>query len=144
MQNSDSRNESFAQNRRGTNLENYDHQHSDSHILEPVIKHTYDELNICLTNPAITPEQQLRFRALIDEFGDIFAVNNAELTGTGRLKFDINIQQDARPIRQRPYSYSREARVEIEKQIQEMLSIKFIRHSISPWAFKRTPCPQEK
>jgi len=50
------------------------------------------------------------------------------------LKFTINIQQDARPIRQRPYSCFQEARVEIERQIQEMLAIKFIRHSISPWA----------
>jgi len=48
--------------------------------------------------------------------------------------FKINVHQDARPIRQRPYSYSPEARVEIERQIQEMLEIKFIRHSISPWA----------
>jgi len=91
-----------------------------------LIKHTYDELKICLTNPAITPEQQLNFRALIDEFGDIFAVNNSELTGTDRLKFTINIQLDPRPIRQRAYSYSQEARVEVERQIQEMLAIKFI------------------
>jgi len=87
-----------------------------------------------LTNTAITLEQELKFCALIDELGDIFAVSNAELTDTDRLKFTINIQQDARPIRQRPYSCSQETRVEIEKQIQEMLAIKFIRHSISPWA----------
>jgi len=99
-----------------------------------LIKHTYDELKISLTNTAITPEQEQKFRALINEFGDIFAVSNAELTGTDRLKFTINIQQDARPIRQRPYSYSQEARVEIERQIQEMLAIKFIRNSISPWS----------
>jgi len=99
-----------------------------------LIKHTYDELKIGLTNTAITPEQELKFRALIDIFGDTFAVTNAELNGTNRLKFKINIQQDARPIRQRAYSYSQEARVEIERQIQEMLAIKFIRHSISPSA----------
>jgi len=64
---------------------------------------------------------------LIDEFGDIFAVNNSELTETDRLKFTINIQQDA-------YSYFQEVRTEIERQIQEMLAIKFIRHSFSAWA----------
>jgi len=135
MQNSYSRSNSFAQNDRGTNIENHHHQnHSDSPTPEPLIKHTYGELKICLTIPAITPEQQLKFRALIDEFGDIFAVNISELTGTDRLKITINIQLDARPIRQRPYSYSQEARVEIERQIQEMLAIKFMRHSIFPWA----------
>jgi len=98
-----------------------------------LIKHTYDELKICLTNPAITPEQQLKFGVLI-KFGVIFAIIISELTGTNRLKFTINIQQDARPIWQRPYLYSQETSVEIERQIQEMLAMKFIRHSIFPWA----------
>jgi len=43
------------------------------------------------------------------------------------------MQQDSRPVRQRLYSYSQEARAEIEKQIQELLAVKFIRHSVSPW-----------
>jgi len=98
-----------------------------------LIQHTYEELKISLTNTAITPEHELKFRALIDEYGDICAVTNEELMGTDRLKFTINIQQDARPIRQRLYSYSQEARVEIERQLLEMLAIKFMRHSISPW-----------
>jgi len=135
MQNSYSSGNSFAQNVKETNTENHHHQnHDDSPTSEPVSKHTYDEFKICLNNPAITPEQQLKFRALIDEFGDVFAINNSELTGTDRLKFTIYIQHNARPIRQRPYSYSREARVKIERQIQEMSAIKFIRHSISLWA----------
>jgi len=91
-QNSCPKNKSFAQNDRGANVENHLHQnHSDSPASEPLIQNTYDELKISLTNPAITPEQQFKFRALIDEFGDIFAVNNSELLGTDRLKFTINI-----------------------------------------------------
>jgi len=99
-----------------------------------LIRHSHDELKINLINPGITPDQQSKFSALIDEFGDIFAGDNAELTGTDRLKFTINIQQDAMPIRQRTYLYFQEARVEIKRQIQEMLAIKFIRHFIFPWA----------
>jgi len=91
-QNFCSRNQSFAQNGRGANVKNHLHQnHRDSPTSEPLIKHTYDELKISLTNPAITPEQQQKCRALIYEFGDIFAVNNSELLGTDRLKFTINI-----------------------------------------------------
>jgi len=116
------------------------HNHSDSLSSEPLIssipsvKHTFEELKIKLTNPAITPEQETKFRSLIDEFGDVFAVSNTELPGMDRLKFKINVHQDSRPFCQRPYSYSKEARAQIERQIQEMLAIKFIRHSISPWA----------
>jgi len=46
------------------------------------------------------------------------------------------MQQDSRPVRQRPYSYSQKARTEIEKQIQELLAVEFIRHSVSPWCSK--------
>jgi len=99
-----------------------------------VRKHTFEELKLTLTNPAITPAQKNQFWSLIEEFGDIFALNNAEFPGTDRLEFKINMQQNFRPIRQRPYSYSQEARTKIEKQIQELLAVKFIRHSISPWA----------
>jgi len=46
-----------------------------------LVKHTFDELKIKLTNPTITPDQEVKFRRLIDEFGDVFAVSNAELPG---------------------------------------------------------------
>jgi len=86
MQNSHSRSNSFAHYDRGTNIENHHYQnHSDSPTSERLIRHTYDELKICLTNRAMTPGKQLKFRASIDEFGDIFAVNNSELTGMDRL-----------------------------------------------------------
>jgi len=91
------------------------HNHSDSPTSEllissePMVKHTFEKFKIKLTNPDITPEQELRFRKLIDEFGDVFAVSNAELPRMNRLKFMINVHQDSRPIRQRPYSYSQEA-----------------------------------
>jgi len=80
MQNSYSRGNSFAQNERETHIENHHHQnHSDSPTSEPLIKHTFDELKICLTNTVLTLEQQLKFVGLIDEFGNIFAINNSEL-----------------------------------------------------------------
>jgi len=44
-------NESFAQNNRGGNVKNHHHQNlSDSLVSKPLIKHTYDELEIQLTN----------------------------------------------------------------------------------------------
>jgi len=69
------------------------HNHSDSFSSEPLVSfdysvnHIFDELKIKLTNPAITPEQEVKFRSLIDDFGDVFAVFNAELPRMDRLKF---------------------------------------------------------
>jgi len=114
------------QNKNSThNTENHHygngHNHNDSFTSElliysePVVKLTFEELKNKLTNPDITPEQELRFCRLIDEFGNVFAVSNAELPGIDRLKFRINVHQDSRPIRQRSYLYSQEARAEIEK-----------------------------
>jgi len=56
-----------------------------------------------------------------------------ELEGTDILEYDIHVKQHARPARQKPYNYSEKARAEIEKQVQELLAIKFIRRSTSAW-----------
>jgi len=56
-----------------------------------------------------------------------------ELEGTDILEYDIHIKQNTRPKRQKPYNYSEKARAEIKKQVQELLAIKFIRRSTSPW-----------
>jgi len=56
-----------------------------------------------------------------------------ELEGTDILEYDIHVKQDARPARQKPYNYSEKAPAEIEKQVQELLAIKFIRRSTSAW-----------
>jgi len=53
--------------------------------------------------------------------------------GTDILEYDIHVKQDARPTQQKSYNYSEKARVNIEKQVQELLVIKFIRRSTSPW-----------
>jgi len=66
-----------------------------------------------------------------------------EIPGMNRLKFKINVQQNARSIHQRPYSYSQEARAEIEQKIQEMLEIKLYVTQFCPgrsrgyWSLKR-------
>jgi len=99
------------------------HTHSDfpsSELLitsEPIVKHTFKNLKIKLTNPATNPEQEAKFRNLIDEFGDVFALSNMELPGMDLLKFKLSVHLNACLIRQRPYSYSKEARAEIERQI---------------------------
>jgi len=88
-----------------------------------VIKHTYEELKIHLTNPAITPKQKAKLCRLFYEFGDIFALSNEELPGTNRLQFKINIQQDTRLV----------IILIVKRKKWKLKNIKFIRHSVSPW-----------
>jgi len=87
------------------NQGNY-HNHDDSLLSEPSIyekrpsdKHTYEELKLLITNPEITPEQEAKFKRLINEFGEIFALTNKELPGTDIFEFKIDVQQDARSVK---------------------------------------------
>jgi hypothetical protein len=100
----------------------------------PKPKHTFKDLGITLTNEKLTPQQKLDFENLVNDYGDVFALSNSELEGTDVLQYEIHVSPDARPIRQKPYNQSEKARNEIRKQIQELLDIKFIRRSVSPWA----------
>jgi len=84
-----------------------------------------------LKNPELTEQDKQRFKKLISKFWDVFALSNMELEGTDILEYDIHVKQDARPARQKPYNYSEKARA--EKQVQELLAIKFIRRSTSAW-----------
>jgi len=69
----------------------------------------------------------------VSELGDVFALSNMELEGADILEYEIHVKQDARPARQKAYNYSEMARAEIEKQVQELLAINFIRRSTSAW-----------
>jgi len=69
----------------------------------------------------------------VGEFVDVFALSNMELEGTDILEYEIHVKQDTRPSHQKPYNYSEKARAEIERQVQELLDIKFIKRSRSPW-----------
>jgi len=93
----------------------------------------YDALKLKLENSDLTEQEKQRFKELISEFGDVFALSNIELEGTDILEYDIHVKQDTRPARQKPYNYSEKARAEIERQVQELLAIKLIRRSTSAW-----------
>src|SRR6266568_2508976 len=100
----------------------------------PKPKYTFEDLKIKLENPDLSDEQIEQFKQLINQFGDVFALENSELEGTDVLEYEIQVKADTRPVRQTPYHYSEKAREEIRRQLKELLDIKFIRPSVSPWA----------
>src|SRR5258708_32709982 len=85
------------------------------------IKHTFEELKMEITNDEITADQRERFKNLINQYGDIFALKNSELGGTDILEYEIHLKADAKPLRQSPFHHSAKAREEIDRQVEELL-----------------------
>jgi len=70
--------------------------------------------------------------ALLYANRDLFTSDLSELPGTDVMTHTIDTG-DARPIRQRPYRHSVEARKEIDRQIDVLLESGIIEPSDSPW-----------
>ena len=85
------------------------------------------------TNSDLTPEQQSRPQALLNEYRDIFALTPDELGRTNLVQHNIDTQGHA-PIRMRPYRVPQVQKEAIEKHIDEMLERNVIQPSVSPWA----------
>src|ERR1700743_1367460 len=98
--------------------------------------HTLEELGIKINNENLSAEQKQNLETLIEENSDIFALSLRDLPGTTLLEYDIHTN-GAKPIRQRPYRMTPQARIETNRQIQELLDANFIRPCTGPWA---SPC----
>jgi len=48
-----------------------------------------------LENPDLTNQKRQKFKKLIGEFGDVFALSKMELEGTHILEYDIHVKQNA-------------------------------------------------
>jgi len=83
----------------------------------------------------LTKEQGLKFRALLDEFSDLFAKDINELGRTDLVQHRI-YTENVPPIKQRAYNVPPSEQEFIKEEIERMLESKIIRssESPSPWA----------
>src|SRR5690606_12483973 len=85
-------------------------------------------------NSALAPNQAREMRQLLlEEFKPLFDGKNVKLGQAIGVSHSINTD-DAIPIRQRSYRYSREERNTIQQHVDEMLRNDVIEPSSSPWA----------
>ena len=83
----------------------------------------------------LTPEQHAQFRALVDEYADIFAETKNNLGRTDTIQHKIDVLPDTKPIRQPPYRLNPQKRQFIREEVQRMKAMGIIKNSKSPWAF---------
>ncbi len=81
----------------------------------------------------VEPQFKEPLTALLNNYDDLFASNDAQLGSTGLIKHSIDTQ-GCGPIRLRPYRAARGQKDEMERQIKEMMDTDVIRPSTSPWA----------
>lgn len=84
--------------------------------------------------PDAKPEDKADLLKILEEFWDVFAVSNEELTGTNIVEHSINTG-DHPPIRQRLWTrHSLAEDAIVEQQTREMLELGIIERAYSPWA----------
>lgn len=108
-----------------------------------------DEINSCYIEPQpdlstmtnlneeirighLNSEEKREILKLVKQFQDIFYKDGDSLTFTNEVKHKLNTSNDS-PIYTKIYRYPYAQKPEVDKQIQEMLDNKIIRHSDSPY-----------
>ena len=89
--------------------------------------------------PSVLPSSELskseykKAEHLLQAYGDIFSATPHDIGQTDLLHHQINTSTET-PIRQRAYRTSPAMRVEIQKQVDDLLQRGIIEESYSPWA----------
>ena len=80
-----------------------------------------------------TEEQRSRVKSVIEKYLFLFAMDSLDLGQTDLIKHHIELK-DYTPIKDRYNRIPRHQYEEVRKHLNEMLDIRAIRHSNSPWA----------
>ena len=95
------------------------------------IKQLMSQLNLSLES--LSPMEVLKLKALIEEFSDVFALNDSELGCTDVLKHSIDVGGHS-PIKQQPYRTPMVRREKMAEMITKMQEQGVVQPSSSPWA----------
>ena len=93
---------------------------------------------IDLFSAELTSEQKQELQQLIDEFGDIVAVDKTDLGFTDLVQYRTDVGGNL-PTKSKPYRVPFSQRPIIEEQIKTMLEKNIIRPSTSPWSSNVVP-----
>ena len=99
---------------------------------------TFEDLGLKLENTNLSEEEKDQFKDIVQQYNDVFALDNSELTGCvlGSLKLRPK-NVETKPFRARIYPQSTVDRLETEKQIDDLFRCGFIERSTSNFS---SPC----
>ena len=85
-----------------------------------------------LQDANVSDEQQNAFKALCNEFKNIFSVNSSDIGKTLLIKMEINTS-DSPPITQKPYTLPLKHAMWVQKELEILEKAGVIVRSASPW-----------
>ena len=90
-------------------------------------------LKIELQDANVSDEQQNAFKALCNEFKDIFSVDSGDIGKTSLIEMEIDTGNSP-PITQKPYTLPLKHAVWVQKELEILEKAGVIVRSVSPWA----------
>ena len=90
----------------------------------------------------VSDEQQNAFKALCNEFKDIFSVDSSDIGKTPLIEMEIDTG-DSPPITQKPYTLSLKHAEWVQKVLEILEKAGVIVRSVSPWASPISYCTKE-
>lgn len=95
--------------------------------------HRIDKIKTLIRSEHMNEEERNTILKLCEQYSEIFYLKGDKLTYTDVLEHEIKILSNQPPIYKKPYRLPHAQKLEIENQIQEMLTNDIIEPSKSPW-----------
>lgn len=92
-----------------------------------------EKRGIQFTEKTLSKQQEKSLEELLKKYEDVFSKGDNDIGKTEILKMKIDTEE-AKPIKQKAYRYTKEQKEEISKQIKELMEKGIIRRSYSPWS----------
>jgi len=81
----------------------------------------------------LNDEERKTILKICEDYNDVFHLDGEILTSTSAAQHEIMTRSDTAPVNTRPYRLPEKHKAEVNRQVQEMLQDKIIRHSNSQW-----------
>ena len=82
----------------------------------------------------ISPDEKCAFNRLLRKHLALFRLRSDNLGCIRGFTYDIDLEPNSAPFRAKPFRCSQPEKQEIARQVSELLRLKIIRPSMSPWA----------
>eukprot|EP00833_Pecoramyces_ruminatium_P007356 jgi/Orpsp1_1/1181388/evm.model.c7180000077042.1 len=82
----------------------------------------------------ISQEEKDKFQNLLNKYNDVITVSSDDLEPSKLLPHHINLEENVKPIKQKPYKISQVQSTALKEELQKLIDKNLIEPSHSPWS----------